>query len=303
MAATEHRFRAMGSDCHVVAVAPTLARARAAVRDAESLVADLERRWSRFRDDSEVSRLNAARERVVSAETFDVVARACAAWQATGGRFDPTVERSVVALGYDRSFELVGGSVVATSPAVPAPGCAGIALDTAASSVTLPRGVRLDLGGIGKGRAADLVAERLDTDGACVNVGGDLRVRGAAPDGGDWVVAVAAPDGGPDTVLALAAGGVATSSPGAKTWRAGGRLVHHVVDPRTGLPATTDVASATVVAGEAWWAEVLATYALLAGARRALTDVGALGGAALLHLADGGVRTGVTLAPYLAVAS
>jgi thiamine biosynthesis lipoprotein len=303
MAVAEHRFRAMGGACHVVAVAPTTARAKAATRDAESLVADLERRWSRFRDDSEISRLNARRRLVVSVDTYDVVARACAAWQATAGRFDPTVGRAVAALGYDRSFELVGRNVVTAPRAVPAPGCAGIGLDAAASAVTLPRGVRLDLGAIGKGRAADLVAERLDADGVCVNVGGDLRVRGAGPDGGDWVVAVEAPDDQPATILALAGGGVATSSPDAKTWRAGDRLVHHVVDPRTGLPATTDVASATVVAGEAWWAEVLATCALLAGARRALADVAALGGAPLLHLADGTVRTGVTLAPYLAAAS
>ena len=303
MAVAERRFRAMGSDCHVVVVAGAAAAAREAAGEAERLVGDLDARWSRFRDDSEVSRLNAARRAVVSPETFDVVARAVAAWSATGGRFDPTVEPAMAALGYDRSYELVGSDVVPSRPAAPAPGCAAIRLDAARSSVRLPRGTRLDLGGIGKGRAADVVAERLDADGVCVNVGGDLRVRGVAPDGGEWLVAVESPDGGTDAHLALTDGAVATSSPGAKTWRAGGRPAHHVVDPRTGLSATTDVASATVVAGEAWWAEVLATMALLAGSRRALADISRLGGAALLHLADGTVRTGVGLAPFLAVAS
>lgn len=302
MAVVERRFRAMGSDCQVVAVAAASTAARAA-DDAERLVLDLEARWSRFLAGSELSRLNATGRAVVSTETFDVVSRAVAAWSATGGRFDPTVEPALAALGYDRSYERVGSEVVPSRPPAPAPGCQGARLDAARSAVRLPRGVRLDLGAIGKGRAADLVVERTHADGLCVNVGGDLRVRGESPDGGEWRVAVEAPDGTAHTHLLLADGAVATSSPAAKTWRAGGEPAHHVVDPRTGRSATTDVASATVVAGEGWWAEVLATTALLAGSRRAIADVSRLGGAALLHLADGTARTGVGLAPFLAAAS
>lgn len=300
MAVAERRFRAMGSDCHVVAVDRTPAAAERAVGAAESLVRDLEARWSRFRDDSEVSRLNARRRLTPTAETYDVVARAVSAWHTTGGRFDPTVD--LPALGYDRSYEFIPeGGVPRPAKVRPAPGCAGIGL--ACGTVTLPRGVRLDLGAIGKGRAADLAAERSAAQGICVNVGGDLRVRGHPPDGGEWVVAVEDPRGREPRLLALADGGVATSSPGAKRWRADESEVLHVVDPSTGRPVATDVVAATVVAGEAWWAEVLATCALVAGSRRAPGDVLRLGGAALLHLANGTVRTSAALAPYLAVAS
>src|SRR5689334_25353566 len=107
MAVAERRFRAMGSDCHVVVVARAATAAKLAAREAERLVCDLDARWSRFLADSEVSRLNTTRRAVVSPETFDVVSRAIAAWSATGGRFDPTVEPAMASLGYDRSYELV----------------------------------------------------------------------------------------------------------------------------------------------------------------------------------------------------
>jgi len=287
----------MGSDCHVVVTGES---SRLLAPDAERLVRELEDRWTRFRP-SELTAVNdgAGRPVRVSPETVDVVARAVDAWRVTGGAFDPTV--SVAALGYDRSYELVGDR--ATAPAGrPAPGCAGVVADPTGGTVTVPDGVALDLGGIGKGWAADLVAETLvaaGADGACVNVGGDVRVAGAGPDG-DWPVAVEPLPGWPSRVLLVGAGGVATSSPRGKTWAAGGTPMHHIVDPRTGLPARSDVVAATVVAGEAWWAEVLATYALLRGSATALARIPALGGEALLHTTDGVVTT-AGLAAYLPV--
>lgn len=167
-----------------------------------------------------------------------------------------------------------------------------IHLDARAQTVTVPAGVLLDLGGVGKGLAADLlVAELMEAGaaGACVNVGGDLRVAGAGPRPGGWSVRVdlagharhpgRAPGGGP--VLALAGGGVATSSRRRRRWRHEGRDVHHLIDPAGGDPARSGLVTVAVAAATAGQAEILATAALVAGP----------GGAAEL-IADGG-GTGV----------
>src|SRR5262249_28727456 len=180
---------------------------------------ELERRWSRFLPDSEVSRLNAAggAPRVVSPETSALVSRAVEGWEITHGRFDPTILGDVVRAGYDQSFERV--------PAVTAPGisdrrrgCAGIHVDEQVDVVRLPAGVGFDPGGIGKGYAADRVVGRLmsrGARGACVNVGGDIRVAGAAPDGSSWVVDVGDPftDCPVGAVAVAAGGGGATGRP------------------------------------------------------------------------------------------
>ncbi len=273
-------FAVMGSTAHVVVVAhdpaPLLERAR-------ERLAELEARWSRFRADSEISRLNAAAGRpvLVSTDTVALVSRSVDGWRRTGGLFDPTVHAALVGLGYDRDLALVQtGDAGAVVPCGPAPGCAGIDVDPVASTVRLPPGVALDPGGIGKGLAADLVAAELLAAGATgclVNVGGDLRALGEPPTGAGWVVTVPDPLR-PDAELlrvALPEGGVATSSRLERRWRIGGAEVHHLVDPLTGAPAEVDIVAATVVAARAWDAEVLvkaltiggtAGFDLLAGA-------------------------------------
>jgi thiamine biosynthesis lipoprotein len=275
----------MGSRVHLIAVgapARVLERARA-------LVERLERLWSRFRPDSEVARLNAAGGMpfVVSPETFAVVSHAVDAWDATGGRFDPTVLTAVVRAGYDRDFEaLVESSPPAGEP-VPAPGCAGIVLDERTRSVTLPSGVQLDLGGIGKGLAADLVVADLlanGAEGACANVGGDVRVKGEAPGGGGWAVAIEHPlfHGDEVTRIVLSSGGVASSSRVVRAWTRDGRSYHHLIDPARGTPAWTGLAGVTVVAGEAWWAEGLAKAAFVAGAAAGADLINSTGSTGLM---------------------
>src|SRR5579859_6764603 len=144
--AAELRFRAMGSDCHVIVVGdPGLAEL------ARLRVDDLERRWSRFLPDSEVSRLNAGHGQParVSPATFELVRRAVAGWARTGGRFDPTVLGDLIRAGYDRPFE----EVAARPSAGASPwrrGCGGIRLDAANRTVTLPPDVGFDPGGLGK---------------------------------------------------------------------------------------------------------------------------------------------------------
>jgi thiamine biosynthesis lipoprotein len=266
---------------------------------ARGRLADLEARWSRFRPDSELSTLNRAAGRPVkvSPETLTLLALAVLGWQITGGRFDPTVLDALEAAGYDRSFDQLptarpGADGARPAPG-PAPGLAGIRIDPEAGMVTLPPGIRLDPSGIAKGYAADLLCADLraaSAAGVCVNVGGDLRVSGTAPQGGPWGVAVPHPHGGQAATLQLTEGAAATSSPLQRTWHAGGRSAHHLIDPHTGQPAQTGILQVTVVTAEAWRAEVAAKAAFLAGLPDALPLVTRLGAEALIVDQDGGIH-------------
>ncbi len=259
------RFRAMGSDCHVIVVdGPP-----GAASGARDRIGDLESRWSRFRADSEISRLNAqaGTPLAVSAETRLLVAQAIEAWRLSGGAFDPTLLGAVLRAGYVHSLD--GGPVTTRGTSTLLAGCTDIVVD--GDDVCLPVGTGFDPGGIGKGLAADIVvAELAEAEGACVNVGGDLRVAGAAPDGRSWTVAVEHPwQRAPLALLGLHAGAVATSTTLKRRWEVDGHVLHHLIDAGTGEPSTTDLTLASVVTGEAWSAEVLAKTVLLRGAERA----------------------------------
>lgn len=273
---------------------------------AGSQLAELEARWSRFRPDSELSVLNRAAGQpvVVSPQTLTLLALAVLAWQITAGRFDPTILDALEAAGYHRSFECLPTSSHRTNrdtpPPGPAPGLHGIRIDAEAGTVTLPPGTRLDLGGIAKGYAADLICAQLRAGGAagaCVNVGGDVRVSGTAPRGGPWVIAVPHPHGGQAATLELAAGAAATSSPLRRAWQDAGRPAHHLIDPGTGQPAQTGILQVTVVAAEAWRAEVAAKAAFLAGLPDGLSLAARLHTEALVVDQGGGVHLTAGLQP------
>lgn len=291
----EITFRALGTDTQLLTVDAVDSGPLQEVRD---LIASLEDRWSRFRPDSELSRLNAAAGRPVSVapDTFALIAGAVEAWRLTGGRFDPTILPALSAAGYDRSFELVAGDgPAAWGGPVAVPGCAGIALQPDTGLVALPAGVALDLGGIAKGHTADRAVAALmaaGAAGALANLGGDVRVAGVAPDGEAWTVGIDDPHrpGRDLGILALAGGAVATSSCGRRRWTRGGRTFHHLIDPATGAPADGGVDAAVMIAGSAAWAEVLAKAALIAGPDDGAALVGRLGGTGLLILDSGEVR-------------
>ena len=293
MATHELTARAMGTDVHVIVVADDEQLARDLGARAFERLEQLEARWSRFRPTSELTRLNDAGGRpvVVAPITFELLEHAVASWERTGGACDPTIAPAVVAAGYDRDFRSVTADGPALQPSElgPSPGCADIALDPIVGAITVPSGVTLDLGGVAKGFAADVVAEELITAGAtgvCVNLGGDLRVAGTPPRDDAWVVEVEEADDRPR--LALVEGGVATTSRRRRTWRRAGEEYHHIIDPRTGAPARVPWLAATVVAGRARDAEVLAKAVFLApdlvAANAALWRAGATG---LLVGADG----------------
>ncbi len=260
----------MGTTAHVMVVdGPETLADRAVAR-----LEELESRWSRFRPDSELTRLNerAGVPVVVSPTTFELVERAVEGRRITAGRFDPTLLDAVRAAGYDRSFELVAAGTVPPSTGSSGPGrpAGTIHLDRVARTVTLGPGVAFDPGGIGKGLAADLVVEDLlagGAGGAMANVGGDLRADGRGPEGG-WVVAVTDPTDPGQVVdtLAIAAGAVASTWRTRRAWTAAdGSPRHHLIEPTTGRPAESGLAGVTVVGGRGWQVEVLAKAAFLAG--------------------------------------
>jgi len=256
-------WSAMGTTCRAWLVGPGAERA---ARGARSTVTHLEARWSRFLPDSDISRLNSAdgEAAAVAPETLAIISDAIAWWRATDGRFDPTVLEALIAAGYDRDRATGHGPI---SDGSPAPGCDGIELDCDASTVRLPRGVALDLGGIGKGRAVDVVTESLQhAAGGLIDLGGDLRVWGASPTGDGWPIAIDdLRDGTTAAVVGLAAGAVATSSTLRRSWRDGDRTAHHLIDPRTGRPVDGELVTVTVIAASTAAAEVLAKAALVAG--------------------------------------
>ena len=248
-----HRsFHAMGTGVELLLDAPDGERARRAFDRAEAEFERLEQVLSRFRPDSELSLLNrAGRSLSASPDLVRVVELALAAREATGGRFDPTVHDALVAAGYDRTFE----EVPADAPAGADRGnpCGG-PVHVNGTAIELSPGVRLDLGGVGKGYAVDRVAELLAIAGPClVNAGGDLAVRG-----GSWPVGVT--DG---LTLELSRGGMATSGRDRRRWVRGGEELHHLIDPSTGRPAESALMRVTVVADSAADAEVLAKAAFL----------------------------------------
>jgi thiamine biosynthesis lipoprotein len=287
-------FAAMGTTVEVTVVggdASLLTIARGRVRD-------LERRWSRFVPTSDVARLNhaAGAPVTVSRETVDLVVRARDGARTSGGRFNPLVLDALEAAGYRQTFARIGRPDVGVASGVPAPDATAIEVDAGARAVTLPRGSRFDPGGIGKGYAADLVAGELrclGAHGVCVNVGGDLRVAGAPPGPGDaWLIAVRDdPCDAPVAHVAVADGAVATTSRSRRRWTtADGAQHHHVIDPATGRSAVTPVVQATVVASEAWRAEVLSKVAFLDRAS-GIELVESLGATALV-VTEGGVAAG-----------
>jgi thiamine biosynthesis lipoprotein len=173
-------------------------------------------------------------------------------------------------VGYDRDFAQVGnGESVAAPVAAPPPGdWRALRLDPARRAVMLPPGMRLDLGGIAKGWAAEQAARRLARYGpALVDAGGDIAVRGARVGGEPWVVGVDDPlrPGEHLAILLLSSGGVATSGRDLRRWRQGDVERHHIIDPRIGAPAQTDILAATVVAPSLHEAEVAAKVVMILG--------------------------------------
>ena len=265
-------WRALGTGVTLVVEDGDLPSARSAV---ETLLALVDRTYSRFRPDSELVRLNdRAGQRVpVSRLLADAVAAGLRGALLSDGLVDPTVGRAMRLIGYDDDFDrLVDHPGSPPLRLEPVPGWKVIDLDEAIPSVRVPIGVELDLGSTGKALAADLAAgaahDAMGRGGALVSLGGDIAVAGTAPAGG-WRVLVAEDSATPvetaGEVVTLHDGGIATSSVTVRRWQRGGAPLHHVVDPRTGAPTDGPWRTVTVAAATCLDANIAATAAIVLG--------------------------------------
>ena len=283
---TRETFRAMGTG--VVVITPSTAdpyeRTKALSR-IRSVFSSEERRFSRFRGNSELASVNAAAGRwtTISPGFERLVRFALDHAERTAGLFDPTALDAVVAAGYDRDFdEVLAGARGALHP--PRPCGRWAEIEVRPGALRLPAGVGLDLGGVAKGWTVDLAIDAALQTGlswAFVSAGGDLRIAGDTP-GID--VAIEDPlDADTEVVrVRLGHGALASSSITKRAWGPG---LHHVIDPRTGIPSDTCTLQATVWAPTCAEAEVWATWALLTGPFALETVSGAIA------TADGELRT------------
>ncbi|MGZ5978951.1 MAG: FAD:protein FMN transferase [Isosphaeraceae bacterium] len=260
----------------------------------EEQLAEFERRLSRFRPESELSRFNRdEREEVPTSALLREGVRA-GIWAAdrTGGLVDPTLLAPLEAAGYatsrsgSQSAPLADALAAAPArrPARPDPRAAwrSIRVLDDVGTIRRPPGVRFDTGGIGKGLAADLVAQRLEGYGRyAIDCGGDVRVGGRDPGTDPVEIEVRHPvTGAAADAFTIWRGAVATSGIDARLWlRSDGRHAHHLIDPATGEPAWTGLIAATARAATALEADTLAKAGLLSGpegARRFLSEHGGL---------------------------
>lgn len=286
-------FKAMGTTVSLLAPEERLADAARLTRD---LFEEWEQALSRFRPDSEVSRLSASSGGYVklSALLYGALSSALDAARATRGVFDPTLRERMIQIGYDRTFEALGPQLPEAIYEQPAATGAWreIRLDDTRRMARLPRGVGLDFGGIGKGLAVDAALDLLEDAGntpALVNAGGDLAVRGLPEGETRWTVAT--PGKGQHWAIGLERGALATSGVEHRRWRQGEIERHHLIDPHTGEPARSGLWSVTAAANSCAQAEVAAKTALILGEERGVAFIEEIGLAALLVRDDGQWRT------------
>jgi thiamine biosynthesis lipoprotein len=238
-------------------------------------IAAIDAACSRFRDDSELSRVNAnaGRRTPVSALFMQALDAALRAARVTNGVVDPTVGTSMRVLGYDRSFDTLDRNRPALTVSVRrVPGWQTVTVDRARSTVRIPAGVELDFGATAKAlcadRAADAIASATRT-GVVVGLGGDIAVRGTPPERG-WALLIAdnhaAGRDGDGPQILVRSGGVATSGTTARRWRRGEVELHHLIDPATGRPAAEHWRTASVAAASCVDANVASTAAIVMGA-------------------------------------
>jgi thiamine biosynthesis lipoprotein len=291
-AMTRVEFPAMGTT--VSLLLPEGGPAEEGGEIARALFAEWEAVLSRFRPESELSRLNAraGEPMAVSALLYEVLDMALRAAAATDGVYDPTLLRQLVAAGYSRSFDDLPqeqASLVGWSALAPGGGWRGIWRAPARREVRLPRGVGLDFGGIAKGMAVDATLALLRARGfelALVNAGGDLAVAGLPSGEPAWHIAV--PGAGDERwSVPLARGAMATSGIARRQWRQGGERRHHLLDPRTGAPAENGLWSVSVVAATCARAEVAAKAAFVLGPAEGAAFLERIGVAGLLVVEDG----------------
>ncbi len=287
-----HDFRALGTGCVLLATdaeaLPTALSAVTAELDA------VDASCSRFRDDSDLSRVNRAggRPTKVSADLLAGLEGALRAARLTGGDLDPTIGAAIVALGYSHDFARMGMSVPGSVTVRRIPGWEHIVIDPEHATVTVPDGVSLDLGATAKAWAADRAAKAAADATGCgvlISLGGDIATHGAAPDAG-WTIRIAddhaAPPDGCGPLITIRDGAIATSSTSVRRWSRDGHQLHHILDPATSMPAPEVWRTVSVAAASALDANIAATTSIVRG-ERAIDWLATFGLPARLVRSDG----------------
>jgi len=286
-------------------------RVRMTVIDAPSGLLDelgeeldrLERLWSRFLPDSELSRLNAAGADGlrVDGATVELIQAMQSGYVETFGAFDPTLLPTLVSAGYSESMVHPGRTSAA--PRGSAPGGNPADIEISDRWVRLPQGMTLDAGGIGKGLAADLLALRAGergASGALIEIGGDLVASGTGPVDGAWTIGIEDPDDSSThlDIIRISSGAVATSGTRRRAWSVDGETRHHLLDPGTLMPARTGLATATVIAGTGARAEVLTKAAFVPPPEGFLEWLPTRNAAGLVITTSGELRTTLNWRDY-----
>jgi thiamine biosynthesis lipoprotein len=266
------RFPALGTTA-VVVTHP--AKLITAVHEVQLELEMIDRTCSRFREDSDLSRLNEAAGTWTEVDglLIEAVGVALRAAHVTDGLVDPTVGEAMVGIGYDRDFAKIAlnGPALSSAPTwISMADWRRVELRPAYRQIRLPRGMRLDLGSTAKALAADRAAVRaagMSGCGVLVSLGGDIAVGGDAP-GGGWSIGIAedhSADPEPGETITIASGGLATSSTTVRRWTRGGAPIHHIVDPRSGSPAREVWRTVSVCAGTCVDANTASTAAIILG--------------------------------------
>ena len=246
---------------------------------------ELETKWSRYIPTSELMQINNNPESMiqVSDATLRLVNEMKNGFEVTQGIFSGNILGELIDLGFANSRINPENVTNWQARAKSVADLSDVEIDLQNKSVSVPSGVALDSGGIGKGLAADLMSDyamQLGAMGIAVFAGGDVAVKGMAPDAAGWKVNISDPgdvDKFIDTI-SLSRGGLATSSP--MGWRI--KDAHHIIDPRTHKSSDSDVLQATIIAQNASQAEVLAKMCVILGSHEGISRIDSLGVAALV---------------------
>jgi len=291
-------FRAMGSRILVV-VDSTDGEVLETVRQVPLWFDHWEDIFSRFRPESELSRLNRSNGLpfTASQELIDVLQLSQKMREKSLGTVTPLVLDALIHSGYDADFDtmLATPRILLSNDLPLPPDSFDFELDSSTNQVWLPTGVHLDLGGFAKGWAAHKAMTRLSAMAPClVNAGGDIAISGAQADGAPWLIGVENPlDPGENIALVQVSGkGIATSGKDYRHWLVNEQVQHHLIDPWTGLPAVSDVFSATVIAADVMIAETASKTAVIGGSENGRNWLDAQEDLAyLLQLENGKIMT------------
>ena len=297
-------FHAMGCEMLAVLQRETMPAQLARVPD---WFEEWEQALSRFRYDSELTKLNQIHERPVQVSQilWDVFQTSQKTEQLTNGLVTPTLLDAIIEAGYDRPFDVLPHlAAFRPDPVISMPrSLTAITVNSSAQTITLPDGMGLDFGGVAKGWAAHQAAKRLQLEGpALVDAGGDISISGPRADGSPWQIGVTNPfqRGEEIETLYLKECGVATSGKDHRRWTRNGILQHHILDPLTNQPAETDPLTVTVVAPDVMQAEAAAKAAFILGSRAGLEWIEAHPDfAALFILEDGQMSYSRKMEDYL----